>query len=261
MATTTETAGRRPAKDAVLAGAVDVARAAAEEEAEPGQVGEHLGFTLEGERLGTHAFACLMPGYVGWHWSVTLARAPRSRTATVCEVGLLPGAGALLARAWLPWAERLAPGDLGPTDRLPYDPDDDRLIPGYVATGDPEMDRVAIHELGLDRERIMTAAAIDAAATRWYEGTHGPRSAGARAADADCATCGFIVPLSGPLGTLFGVCANEWSPDDGTVVSYDHGCGAHSETDIPRSRHDWEQSEPVIDELDIEVLHPTDPVA
>lgn len=256
---TVESSSRKSAKDAVLAGGVDVARAALEAETEPGQVGEHLGFTLDGERLGSHAFACLMPGYVGWHWSVTLARAPRSRTATVCETALLPGDGALLAKDWLPWAERLAPGDLGPTDRLPYDPDDERLILGYVATGDPEVDRVAIHELGLDRERIMTAEAIDAAATRWYEGTHGPRSAGARAAGADCATCGFIVPLAGPLGTLFGVCVNEWSPDDGTVVSFDHGCGAHSETDIGRAGHDWEQSDPVIDELDIEVVPAVDP--
>lgn len=258
MSTTVDAPTRRAAKDAVLAGAVELARAAIEAETEPGQVGEHLGFVLDGERIGTHSFACTMPGYSGWHWTVTVARVPRGRTATVCETGLLPGDGALLARAWLPWAERLAPGDLGPTDRLPYDPDDERLIRGHVATGDPEVDRVAIHELGLDRERIMTATAIDAAASRWYEGTHGPRSAGSRAADADCATCGFIIPLAGPLGTLFGVCANEWSPDDGKVVSFDHGCGAHSETDVARSGHDWDQTKPVIDELDLEVVKPAD---
>jgi len=254
MSTTVDAPTRKPAKDAVLAGAVEVARAAIEAETEPGQVGEHLAFVVDGERLGSHSFACRMPGYVGWYWNVTLARAPRSRTATVCETGLLPGEGALLAEAWLPWAERLAPGDLGPTDRLPYDPTDERLISGHVATGDPEIDRVATIELGLDRERVMTASAIDAAATRWYEGTQGPRSSGARAADADCATCGFIIPLSGPLGSVFGVCANEWSPDDGKVVALDHGCGAHSETGVTRRGHDWEQSEPVLDELDIEVL-------
>src|SRR5690606_27398674 len=135
-------------------------------------------------------------GYAGWHWIVTVARAPRARTATVCETGLLPGDGALLAKAWLPWAERLAPGDLSPTDRLPFDGTDERLESGVVPTGDPEIDRVAIHELGLDRERVMTSAAIDAAATRWYDGVHGPASAGARAAGADCATCGFIIPLA-----------------------------------------------------------------
>ncbi len=45
--------------DAVLAAAVDVARAAAVEVAAPAEhVGEHLGADLEGERLVTHRFAC-----------------------------------------------------------------------------------------------------------------------------------------------------------------------------------------------------------
>jgi hypothetical protein len=35
--------------------------------------------------------------------------------------------------------------------------------------------------------------------------------------------------MAGPLGRVFGVCANEYAPDDGRVVSLDHGCGAHSE--------------------------------
>ena len=35
------------------------------------------------------------------------------------------------------------------------------------------------------------------------------------------------------LRALFGVCANAWSPSDGSVVSLDHGCGAHSEVDVP----------------------------
>ena len=38
------------------------------------------------------------------------------------------------------------------------------------------------------------------------------------------------MPLSGELGRLFGACANEYAPDDGRVVSADHGCGAHSES-------------------------------
>jgi hypothetical protein len=51
----------------------------------------------------------------------------------------------------------------------------------------------------------------------------------AHAAPAQCVTCGFFVPLSGELGRLFGACANAYAPDDGRVVSADHGCGAHSE--------------------------------
>src|ERR1019366_3392396 len=45
-----------------------------------------------------------------------------------------------------------------------------------------------------------------------------------------CAGCGFFVRLGGPLGQVFGVCANAYAPDDGRVVSVDHGCGAHSES-------------------------------
>jgi len=35
--------------------------------------------------------------------------------------------------------------------------------------------------------------------------------------------------MPGLLGQAFGVCANESSPSDGRVVTFDHGCGAHSE--------------------------------
>jgi hypothetical protein len=35
--------------------------------------------------------------------------------------------------------------------------------------------------------------------------------------------------VAGPLHGFFGACANEYAPDDGRVVSADHGCGAHSE--------------------------------
>jgi hypothetical protein len=31
------------------------------------------------------------------------------------------------------------------------------------------------------------------------------------------------------LRQAFGACANEYAPDDGKVVSVDHGCGAHSQ--------------------------------
>jgi hypothetical protein len=34
------------------------------------------------------------------------------------------------------------------------------------------------------------------------------------------------------MRTLFGVCTNEYAPDDARVVSYDHGCGAHSEVAV-----------------------------
>ena len=75
--------------DAVTAAAVDLARAAAEEAAEAAGdfgVGDFLGVTAEGERLVTHAFACLHPAYMGWHWAVTLVRATRvARTSVTAQ--------------------------------------------------------------------------------------------------------------------------------------------------------------------------------
>lgn len=237
--------------DSVLRAAVEVARAAAVEVAGSADlVGEHLGTVREGERLVAHQFASLAPGYPGWHWTVTLARVPRGRTPTVNEVALLPGEGAVLAPPWVPWAERLRPGDLGPGDVLPYLPDDDRLDQGYEATGDVDVDAVAIHELGLGRPRVLSRRGRDDAATRWYTGSHGPTAPGAVAAEKPCSTCGFLVLLAGSMRSMFGVCANEWSPDDGRVVSMDHGCGAHSETDAPAPRSDW-PAKPVATDLEL----------
>ena len=245
----------RAAKDAVLTGAVDLARAAAEQVAErAGDVGEHLGTVVEDERLISHQFACTMLGYRGWRWTVTLARVPRGRTATVCEVELLPGDGSILAPEWLPWSERLRPGDIGAGDVLPFQPDDPRLVPGYVPTGDEEQDAVAIEELALARARVLSPEGRDEAAERWYRGTRGPTAPGAVASSAECGSCGFLVLLKGSLGQVFGVCANAWSPDDGKVVSLDHGCGAHSETDVEPHPTDWPAADPLIDEMDVEIV-------
>ena len=45
--------------------------------------------------------------------------------------------------------------------------------------------------------------------------------------------------MSGDMRTMFGVCANEWATDDGAVVSLDHTCGSHSETDVPKNGTAW----------------------
>ncbi|CAN5370635.1 hypothetical protein BH11ACT1_BH11ACT1_32420 [soil metagenome] len=242
-------------KDAVLSAAVDLAREVAVELAEhPSDIGEYLGAVVEGERLVSHRFACAATGYQGWQWTVTVARVPRGRVATVCEAVLLPGDGAILAPEWLPWSERLRPGDIGPGDVVPFRADDPRLEQGWTPTGDDELDSVAIEELALARVRILSRDGRDAAATRWYTGSQGPTSAGALAAADACMSCGFLVPLQGALGTVFGVCANEWSPDDGRVVSLDHGCGAHSETDTEPHASDWPEPSAAIDDLDIELV-------
>ncbi|GIG53704.1 DUF3027 domain-containing protein [Demequina activiva] len=234
--------------DAVLEKAVDLARAAAIEAAEGEQpVGAHLSAHEDGDRLVTHLFACTLPGYRGWVWSVTVARAPRAREATVCEAHLVPADDALLAPSWVPWAERIRPGDLEASMVLPLIQEDPRLVPGFEETGDEDLDELAIWELGLGRERVLGPEGRDSAAERWMRGSHGPTAASAIASTSPCSTCAFFVPLSGSMRTAFGACANEWSPSDGRVVAVDHGCGAHSQTDVEKQSSKWPAVEPVID--------------
>ena len=218
--------------DPTLRGAVDTAREAAASIAEQGTVGDHLGMEMVEDRLATHYFACTAFAYRGWRWSVSVARVPRSKVVTVCETNLVPGDGSMLSPEWVPYAERLAPGDVGPGDVTPYVADDPMLVAGFEATGDEDVDEVALWELGLGRHRVLSAEGRDAAAQRWYDGDSGPTAAVAVKAPAPCSSCGFFVPMAGALRSVFGVCANEWSPSDGRVVSLDHGCGAHSEADV-----------------------------
>ena len=228
------------AKDKTLTSpaAVELAHRALEEITDPITIGEYLAAVPNAERLVTHLFDCTLSGYRGWRWAVTLSRVPRSRTATVCEMELLPGEEALLAPAWVPWADRLEPGDITRSDRLPRKETDERLEPGWEATGE-DADAVAVDQLDLGRPRVLSAQGVSSAAERWYGGDHGPDAEGVRKAHATCSTCGFFVPMAGALRAIFGVCANEWATDDGSVVSLDHGCGAHSETDLPDQGPEW----------------------
>jgi hypothetical protein len=54
----------------------------------------------------------------------------------------------------------------------------------------------------------------------------------AQAAPAPCASCGFLLQVAGSLSQAFGVCANEFSPADGRLVSLAYGCGGHSEAAV-----------------------------
>jgi hypothetical protein len=226
----------------VLLAAVDRARAAAVETAgDPDLVGEPLGAVREspgGPELGevvTHTFASRLPGYVGWHWAVTLAHVPGEDAVTVDEVVLLPGDQALLAPAWVPWHERLRPGDLSVGDVLPSTEDDARLVPAYAVEDDSAEDpegRVVAFEIGLGRERVMSADGRRDAVGRWSAGDFGPRSAMARHAPGHCGTCGFWLPLAGSLRDRLGACGNAYAPADGRVVTVDYGCGAHSQATL-----------------------------
>jgi hypothetical protein len=275
--------------DEACAHAVDLARSAAEEAAGPGLVGEHLGVEAEGDRVCIHLFACLDPAYAGWRWAVTIARASRSKTVTVSESLLLPGPDSLLAPDWVPWRDRVRPGDVGVGDLLPAHPDDERLVPAAVLEGDggvldwddspawaQELEPAATaaddaevpspsgqgatavdvarrdFDLAPGPARVLSAIGRDETALRWYSGDHGPRSPLAHAAPGPCMTCGFLVRLGGPLGRVFGVCANAYAPDDGRVVSLDHGCGAHSEATNPEGAYG--AASPVIDELGYDLV-------
>ena len=125
--------------DAACADAVELARSAAVRRAGVLEVGEHVGVIPEDTRVATHLFECVHPGYPGWQWSVTVARAARARVVTVSEVTLLPGEGALLAPAWVPWSERIGPGDLAPGVIMPTPDNDPRVEPGFApASAQPQ---------------------------------------------------------------------------------------------------------------------------
>jgi len=270
--------------DRLCAEAVDLARAAAEEAAAPGVVGEHVGLESEGDRVVTHFFECKELGYRGWRWAVTVARASRAKFVTLDEVVLLPGPDALLAPEWVPWSERLRPGDMGPGDLLPTDAEDLRLEPGYSGEEEPvpssavseEMAELVeaedaevtagvpaslpvvpsrgsiasvAEELGMRRARVLSRYGLHVAADRWEE-SYGAKTPMAQAAPASCVSCGFLQPIGGSLGQAFGVCANEFSPADGRVVSLSYGCGGHSEAAVmPKPP---QPAPPVIDETRVD---------
>ncbi|MEV0442566.1 DUF3027 domain-containing protein [Streptomyces spectabilis] len=288
-ATTRSRTQRTPrTPDRLCAEAVGFARAAAEEAAAPGVVGEHVEVVVEGDRVVTHLFECKELGYRGWRWAVTVARASRAKVVTLDETVLLPGPDALLAPEWVPWSERLRPGDMGPGDLLPTDAEDLRLEPGYsgedapppnsvlsqelaerveaedaaltdVTDAVPAADAVPARgsltalaeELGMRRARVLSRYGLHTSADRWDEG-YGAKTPMAQAAPASCVSCGFLVPIGGSLGQAFGVCANEFGPADGHVVSLAYGCGGHSEAAVmPKPSR---PAPPVLDETKVDAL-------
>ncbi len=245
-----EPRAERAALDEVCAAAIDLARAVAVEVG-GSAVGDHQGVEADDERVVTHSFASTDPAYVGWRWAVTVARADGTDQVTVDEVVLLPGSGALVAPAWVPWSERVQPGDLSPGDLLPPPLDDPRIVPAYAET-ELELAAETFWELGLGRPRVLSADGRTDAAERWYDGTHGPATPMARQAPGQCLDCAFRLPLAGSLRALFGVCANAFAPDDGTVVSLDHGCGAHSE--VPQQLTHVSGTALVVEHEELEVV-------
>jgi len=212
-------------------GALDLAKKAAIEDAGKSEfVGEFYSIDSDEDRVATYLFEAKLPGYHGWRWGVTVAKIDDASKPTICDVVLLPGTQALLAPNWVPYSQRIQPGDLGVGDVVPTAPDDERLTPAYAALpGEEDLDITQLFEFGLGRARVLSIIGRDAASKRWYEGDRGPRTPIAKAAPKPCVSCGFFIPIAGSLRTTFGVCSNAISPEDARVVSFDHGCGAHSE--------------------------------
>lgn len=248
---------KTPKPDAKAAEAVDDARAGLLELVPADQVGDHLGVQAEEDKVVTHHFECRQAGYRGWRWSVTVTRVPRSRSITVDEIVLLPGDDAVLAPPWVPWRERIRPGDLSPGDVLPTEDDDPRVVPAFTGADewpDPQEAKRVAEELGLGRKRVLSVEGRELAAQRWYDSSHGPDTDLSHSALGKCGDCGFHVRMTGPLGRVFGVCANAYANDDGRVVSVDHGCGAHSEARLSRKNLPQPLPEPALDSLRWEEL-------
>jgi len=243
---------------AVATAAVKAARAALLEEVDAAEVGDHVGHAAEDERVVTHFFDCHRKGYAGWRWAVTVTRAYRLRHITIDEVVLLPGDEAIVAPEWVPYRERIKPGDLSPGDLLPVTDDDPRLVPTY-SFGDDPLDaddkaqvRQVAKDLGLGRVRTLSLEGRDLAAQRWYESEAGPDSPLAQSAPEPCTTCGFLVRIAGPLSEAFGVCANGNANDDGRVVAFNHGCGAHSEVRLTKRQETPPLPEHVFDTVSLD---------
>ncbi|MCX6428039.1 MAG: DUF3027 domain-containing protein [Actinobacteria bacterium] len=228
---------KKTSKSKEVAGfdALDFARAAVLADAgDPTLVGEFVSVDFDDEgRIASYLFEAFLPAYKGWRWVVTVAKTDEDSDPTICDVVVLPGPDSLLAPQWIPYVDRLQPGDVGVGDIVPSSLEDARLVPGFAALpGDEDLDVTQVWELGLGRARVMSIEGRDQASKRWYEGDRGPESAIAKAAPKPCSSCGFFIPISGSLRGAFGACANAISPEDARVVSVDHGCGAHSEATL-----------------------------
>ena len=172
---------KRKANPLIDSRAVRIAREALDEVGEGG-VGKHIGVAGMGRNVATHRFEAEMPGYPGWEWQAVLACAEGSRYVTVNEVALVPGGEALQPPEWVPYEDRVRPGDLGPGDLMPPAVDDSRL----------------------DGDKL-SKSGLDDAKKRWRT-ERGPNTDMAAKARLQCRTCAFYVQLlttmaSAPMST------------------------------------------------------------
>lgn len=176
---------------------------------------------MAGRNAVIHHFEANLPGYRGWEWNAVLACAPGSRHITVNEVVLVSGNDALRAPRWVPYAERVRPGDLGPTDVMPPREDDSRLIDAQSPAAPADRPD--------GTKKVLTDEGLKAAQQRWRNGNYGPTSEYAEHSQLHCKACAFWLPAGRAIGENFGICTNAYSAD-GRLVHAAYGCGAHSDT-------------------------------
>ena len=196
------------------------------------RVGEYLGVTYEDTNAATHRFLANVPGYqrlaVGRRGRRLSGRRSRHRQRGRAGAGADGAAGAAVGAVGAArQAGRPGPGrSAGAPGRRPAS--------GARVTCSAATPRSTTSP----RRSASAAAACSApgaatdAAQRWHDGDYGPESAMARSTKRVCRDCGFLLPLAGSLGTMFGVCGNEMAAD-GHVVDFTYGCGAHSDTPAP----------------------------
>lgn len=244
-------------------------------------VGAYCGSIIENADTVTHQFISNHIAYPDWNWNVTISKVDPNDSITIIESKLLPKQNAFLAPKWIEYKDRLRVFDITETDEFAYESDDLRIENTFDNSNDNSVhdadsadnsdnadsadnsdqnikdminllkneDVKTVSKLAFERNRVLNAYGKQDLSYRWYEGSHGPKTASSRISQASCNSCAFYISLQGDMGQMFGVCANAWSRDDGSVVSLDHGCGMHSETDVKKSRANrWVQSELVVDE-------------
>ena len=184
--------------------------------------------------------------YPGWRWAITVARVPRGKVATVCETNLVPGEGALLSPEWLPYAERLAPGDLGAGDVLPTRRRTRTSSPGSRRPATRTSTRWPCGSSG-SAASACSRRRGEAAAQRWYEGEaaltrRSPRRAPPPARRVASSTRWQV------HCALFRRVRQRVVTQRRSRRGLDHGCGAHSEVDVDR-HEPVPSAEPLVDEI------------
>jgi hypothetical protein len=132
-------------------------------------IGAPTGREVAEDGVVTLTFAAAMPGYPGWHWTVSLAEVD-GLEPTVLEVELLPGEGALLAPDWVPWSVRLeeyraaqdAAGETDDSAEAEDDDLDDDALDEDDDLGDEDDDDLGDDpDDGIDFESAVSEVAVD----------------------------------------------------------------------------------------------------